>query len=488
MGIRVQPREIEIPQQDPFLNDLLNRRESVEILATLIGSIDGPCVIGIDAAWGNGKTTFLGMLYQYLVNQRFPVATFNAWTSDYSSDPFVAVSTELTDAIRAHVDESAKEVLEHAVERTKEVLKHMAPGVLKTLLASVPFGQVAGEVLDAALASYADDRVAAYKEAKNAVEAFQESLGEMAKAASKSPDNRPLVLLIDELDRCRPSYAVELLEVAKHLFSVDGIVFVLAVNRSELAHSVQALYGGGFDALGYLDRFFDVDYRLPELDRKDFINASIRSVGIPDYLQRTRDREGPHAVSMLEELFGVFFGESSVSLRTVARAIHHLGLVYAALPDNQRIFADTSAVLMILRTISRQWYYRLIEGEASDLEVVDNVYTNLGIDVIKGHEHAVCLFDAWIILAHQQFSLGDALITGTADPTPLQLRYEAIVAEDDSRGGRPQSPKVKRADGALRIVRDIGRNSTFVRGFPIKAIVQRIELISAEYKNINSED
>ncbi len=84
---------------------------------------------------------------------------------------------------------------------------------------------------------------------------------------------RPLIVMIDELDRCRPSYAIELLEVAKHLFSVDHIVFVLAVNRSELAHSIRALYGSDFDAEGYLRRFFDVDFRLPEPDRKSFIDA-----------------------------------------------------------------------------------------------------------------------------------------------------------------------------------------------------------------------
>ena len=63
----------------------------------------------------------------------------------------------------------------------------------------------------------------------------------------------------------RPSYAVEPLEVAKYLFSVDHIVFVLAINRSELAYSIQALYGDGFDAKGYLRRFFDVDFQLLRL-------------------------------------------------------------------------------------------------------------------------------------------------------------------------------------------------------------------------------
>ena len=491
MGIRVQPNEIDIPPKDPFRNDLLNRRESVEVLTTLIGSIEGPCVLGIDAAWGNGKTTFLGMLYQHLADEGFPVAKFNAWASDYSSDPFVALSAELTNAIRARVDESSsKEMLEDAEKRTKDVLKHMVPGLLRSVLAQIPMlGPVATEAIDSVFASYSDAPLSAYKEAKGSVEAFQAFLGKMAKAVSKPPENRPLVLLIDELDRCRPPYAVELLEVAKHLFSVDGIIFVLAVNRGELAHSVRALYGGEFDALGYLGRFFDVEYRLPEPDRTDFIKAIIQSVGIPDYLERTEDKQAVHEFATLEPLFGRFFGDSSVSLRTVARAIHHLGLVFAALPDNLRILADMSAVLLILRTFDRNLYYRFVKGQVSDLDVVDSVYKQLETDAVQAQEIAVSMFEAWLILAHLACKQDDALITGNVVPTPLEARYRAEKekVDVDPQGAPPQSPEARRAEEVIRMVNSVYSSSSYRRRIPFKTIVQRIELISPEFGNTNSD-
>ena len=95
---------------------------------------------------------------------------------------------------------------------------------------------------------------------------------------------KPLVIMIDELDRCRPSYAIELLEVAKHLFAVDNVVFVLAVNRAELVHSVKALYGSGFDAEGYLRRFFDLDFQLPEPDRKRFVSDLLKTTKLTSIL------------------------------------------------------------------------------------------------------------------------------------------------------------------------------------------------------------
>ena len=117
----------------------------------------------------------------------------------------------------------------------------------------------------------------------------EKTLQEMADDLS-GQTGRPLIVMIDELDRCRPSYAVELLEVAKHLFSVNNIVFVLAVNRAELIHSIRAVYGGGFDGDGYLRRFFDVDIRLPEPKRVAFIDMLLDTIRFRDYFRRTGDQ------------------------------------------------------------------------------------------------------------------------------------------------------------------------------------------------------
>ena len=100
MGIRIQPREIDVPMDEPFENALLGRKEPVEVLTRLVGSIEGPYVLAVDAAWGTGKTTFLNIWAQYLHNQRFPVVKFNAWETDFSGNPLVDLSTELTEGLR----------------------------------------------------------------------------------------------------------------------------------------------------------------------------------------------------------------------------------------------------------------------------------------------------------------------------------------------------------------------------------------------------
>ena len=78
-----------------------------------------------------------------------------------------------------------------------------------------------------------------------------------------------LIIFIDELDRCRPSYALEMLERIKHYFDDDRIIFVVSVNKEQLIHTISNYYGTGFDATGYLNKFFDLDAHLPELQTYD---------------------------------------------------------------------------------------------------------------------------------------------------------------------------------------------------------------------------
>ncbi|MGM9941506.1 MAG: P-loop NTPase fold protein, partial [Bulleidia sp.] len=85
-----------------------------------------------------------------------------------------------------------------------------------------------------------------------------------------------LVVFIDELDRCKPTYAVQLLERIKHYFNDDRITFVFSVNLSELQHTIKNYYGNTFDACRYLDRFFDLRLSLPPADKTEFY----RNIGL----------------------------------------------------------------------------------------------------------------------------------------------------------------------------------------------------------------
>ena len=468
MGIRIQPPDIEVPEDDPFKYDLLGRKESVEVLTHLIGSLEGPCVLAVDAEWGNGKTTFLNIWAKYLRNQKFPIVQFNAWATDFSGDPFIVLSKELTGGLKEYTDESMAQKIE---DGAKAVLQWTVPNLIRFGAASIP---LAGAEVGQALASYARERLSAYQAAQKSVETFRDTLQDMAAEVSTSEDGRPLIVMIDELDRCRPSYAVELLEVAKHLFAVDHIVFVLAVNRSELAHSIKALYGADFDAKGYLRRFFDVDFVLPAPDRKTFINKMLASIQIDDYFARTKDQTALQDAKPVRDLLHGFFHAPDLSLRRIAQAIHRLGLVFASLRSDKRSFALTAVVCLILRTIDPDLYHRFVRREVSDLGVVDRIFSRPETQTLQ-QEHAGHLFEALIIMAAQAEENLVRQLPSDPINSPLLQRYKDLEEGDGSDNATRQ-----RAGDVIQLVEQLRNACSWNRiGIGFEHSVQRIELFSA---------
>ncbi len=461
MGIRIQPREIDVPEDDPFKNDLLDRKESAEVLTHLVGSIEGPCVLAVDAAWGAGKTTFLRIWSQHLRNQGFPVVEFNAWETDHSGDPFVVLSGELTEGLQEYKDEPLAPKIAKTKEIATEILRQSIPNVIRATAADIGDVPLMEEVSQS-LVSYAKDKLSGYQKAQKSVNTFRNVLQDMAGTLSKARGDRPLIVVIDELDRCRPSYAVELLEVAKHLFSVENIVFVLAVNRSELGHSINALYGSEFDAEGYLRRFFDVDFRLPEPERDAFIAAMLDAIQINDYFTRTRDRfAASHASTVRAWLLG-FFDAPDLSLRRIAQAIHRLGLVFASLRSDRTSLASATVVALIVRTIDPDLYHRFVRGEVSDLEVSNMVFDRLGGRTLQekyGDYFEMILIRGWMEIT-------------SSSSSELWQEYKGIV---DGKESDRVSGDLDR-DYANQVIELLG-NTT---GVGFKYAAQRLELLSPD--------
>ena len=330
--------EIEIPADDPFKNDLLDRKESISVLTHIIGSIEGPCVIAVDAPWGAGKTTFLKIWEQHLRNEEYPVVSFNAWETDFSDDPFIALSDAILQELEQYKRGSLGDRINKFGKLATAIVRVTVPPAIKAstggLVDVTPLVDLLKEIPQA-LASKSSDRLATYQKAQELLKALSSTLQDVARDLARSKNGLPLVIVIDELDRCRPSYAVELLETAKHIFTVDHIVFVLTVNRSELAHSVRALYGNEFDAIEYLNRFFDIDFRLPHPARGHFIGAAIKSTPIYDYFNNARRLEAHRHDIHVREMLSLFFDVSGLSLRIVEQAIHRFGLVLASSRDDE---------------------------------------------------------------------------------------------------------------------------------------------------------
>ena len=458
MTTRIQPSEIEIPPGDPFKNDLLERKQPAEILTNLVANIEGPCVLAVDAAWGAGKTTFTKMWSQYLRNKEFPVIEFNAWETDFSEDPFAALCSDLIKGLGRYTDNGIGGMISNVKDAAQQFAIWTQPVNIRLGTAgSAEFPQ--SDVAELVRDKY---RLSAYEKAKEAVREFRDTLQGMAQALSDETKH-PLIVVVDELDRCRPTYAVELLEVAKHLFSVDHIVFVLAVNRSQLEHSVQALYGSGFDAKGYLRRFFDVDFRLPEPQRSQFIEALLQEMQCNHYLK------GEEYNDTASITLKVLLDSSGLSLRQIAQSIHRLGLVLASLKSNQPRFALPIAVALILRTIDAELYHRFCAGYASDKEVVEKVGEAFVAEKTQSALVARCNFEAVLIAAQ------DNLEKHNNFPATSSLYLQNLDREESSVIS-PERDLAQRVVGKIRNWKKTGLHEQI--GDLFRESVRRIELLS----------
>ena len=429
--------------------------------------------MAIDAPWGAGKTTFLKMWTRHLREGRdFSVIEFNAWETDFSADPFVTLSSELTNGLEEYVgkwltDTKIKELKETAREVFKQIVLNCIKFSTSGIIDLSP-------LKEKDLISYAERRLLEYKSNKESLRKFKDILQDIADDLAKSK-NQPLVVVIDELDRCRPSYAIELLEVAKHLFTVDNVVFVIAINRLELEHSIKVLYGNDFDSRGYLRRFFDIDFRLPDPDRKAFIQTRLEQIKLPEYFDRTRDLEARSELGVVGDTLLSFFGSEKVSLRNVSQALHRLGLVFASLRSDQKSFVIAAAVALILRTVDSELYHKFIHGEISDKEVVDSVYKQLGA---KNLTTGKILFETVIILGPKEKSILSSPHDREFD-SPLLNNYKERLAKLEKSDNASDTSARDHMEQVLRYVGHMKESILRLNKLGWQDSIDRLELVAS---------
>ena len=437
MNLRLQADEVEIPEEAPFANDLLDREDSIQTLSRLLTSLDGPGVVAVDASWGMGKTTFLRMWAQHLRLEGVRVAAFNAWRTDFAREPFIALSSELADALAATPELKGRAPLHRFKQAASGVARAAALPTARVALAAVPGvgGQIAAELSPGPHSAYRRESER-YAETRRAREEFRESLAAAAAQVATATDGRPLVVMIDELDRCRPTYAIELLELAKHLFDVEHVVFVLCLNRSQLAESVRVTYGEHFDASEYLGRFFDIDYRLPSPDRERFIGVALGSLGIVENIAaEKRGWFGRSEQGFSQEVLPQIFDRPQLSLREIQQTAKRLAVILASVPD-EGIYAETLTVLLLLRTLDAPLYRRLISGEETDEKAVA-AFTRGGREELQSKQgrRARTVIDGVLCAAA---CLVSADRRHKPDPAkhPLLSRYAESVSDRSAGAGR----------------------------------------------------
>ena len=232
-----------VDSDNPWADDLLARQEVATRLTNLIATQEPPLTISIHGQWGTGKTFMLKRWQKDLEQQGFRAIYFNAWEDDFCDDPLLAILGQMSEYFK----EGELKTLAHRVIQTASPLlqKNLLSVLSKSTGITLEIEQGQQDERDL-LEEYFDQRATKDK--------LKEHLLKMSEAVFEETGH-PLVFVIDELDRCRPTFAIELLERVKHIFDVPHIVFVFGLNRDELSKSLSSVYGD-INTDVYLRRFF----------------------------------------------------------------------------------------------------------------------------------------------------------------------------------------------------------------------------------------
>jgi hypothetical protein len=350
-----KPSLLDVPKKgNPFENDKLgDRRRIAESLTRILSNVQQPFVITLEAPWGWGKSTFLRMWKQFLEEKQFNVVHLNAWETDYVEDPTIPILSDLTTFIEMKD--------QNAAAKLRRIGKRFINGtiVVSGFAKLVPGLKGIQEII----AGILQDRLKKIEEDKKELRIFKETLGLALKSISSK--EQPLVVLVDELDRCRPTYAVLFLEKLKHLFSVQGVVFLLAIDADQLTDTVKLIYGmpDKAAAQNYLRRFVDYRFRLPAPSAEEFCGFLVESFGIGELLESFGlEGEKDKLISNSSNLFSmVGFG-----LREQEQCFTEIALALLSL---EPLSSDDLMLVPLLATIKNDnypLYRKLYSGQSID--------------------------------------------------------------------------------------------------------------------------
>lgn len=264
---------------DTYRNDIIGRNADIFRFIEILDAVETGFSIALDGHWGSGKTFFVKQVKMVMdthnpfinhshlkhiddivaVRSKYyrnnPVdlqpqvcVYYDAWENDNDDDPIMS----LIYSILANVNTDFSFKNTNAIKAAASIMEVFSGRNWTQLIDNLK----------------SKSPLETLKERKNIAELVDEFLDSLI-----SEKGNRLIIFIDELDRCKPSYAVKLLERIKHYFNHDSITFVFSVNINELQHAIKKHYGNEFDGCKYLDRFFDLRVALPPPDLQGFFRS-----------------------------------------------------------------------------------------------------------------------------------------------------------------------------------------------------------------------
>lgn len=364
--------EIVINEDNPFENDKLNREIEANNLTNLFNLVDNQMVLAIDSPWGTGKSSFLKMWNQKLINEGYDTIFFNAWENDFVEDAFIAFVDEIREALR-------ERPVDNLIENAKllgELMFKNSPKILAKIIEKGTGVNIDDIISTDDISNLIGDKIDEYKSTKDSIKKFKCELENIAQE-TVNVTGKPIIIFVDELDRCRPDFAIRLLERVKHLFSVKNIIFVLGIDKQALSNSVKVIYGEETQVNGYLARFIDMEYKLNDISNKQYVSYLLEKLRVNEIFDKRQQFRSNilqteysyrEFLNVVEKLFVGF----KLSLREIEKVVSE---IYFILKSNESncIYPYPLILLCIIKRVDKEAYNKIKDKQIKFKEFINRL-------------------------------------------------------------------------------------------------------------------
>ena len=397
---------VDVASPDVWQNDILRRVDIVKFFMTVIGCRKEAITMCLNGSWGTGKTFFLTRLCEQYRRCKDEIdgkevggkaIYFNAWEDDDLEDPLVAIVGQIWQNLKGGTfDECITSITACAPKLIKRFAFKTGMGLLKSVpVVGKVVEEVAGDAEAEELSSATENVFVEYGELTKSKHELKERLAELGEKVYLET-GRSLLFVIDELDRCRPSFAIETLERVKHLFGVPHIVFLFGVDCEQLKKSVCAVYGD-VDASNYLNRFFDLEMSLPPANNEQFLWMLSGSHELSNQSNYTSQVQ--YLLKNLVPLSEIH----SLSLRELEKAERTMTLIAATNLAPGAEVVVLLPILIVLKMRNRKVYEKLADGECEYSTLIDALYGEVSTgDIFDKCANAIRYISMWYTQGNHQ--------------------------------------------------------------------------------------
>lgn len=301
------------------MTDHLSRQPFITLLKNIIANQSNNkngFSVAIDGDWGSGKTWILDALESQLPNDEYLIFHYNAWENDFYEEPLVALLSVMLESLRQ-------------IKKVKEIGSR-ANVVSSSILA---LSKIIGVITEKKLGVNLSDTLDAIKNTNaawhdavltdddfNTLLPLSNALKQVRKVLSELNSDFKIILVVDELDRCLPEYAIKVLERLHHVCNKMPVFQIIAIDKSNLSDSICKVFGKNFSnpssqhnvmqfADSYLQKFIDIS--VPLSNGKPNKSLEVMNGLEKTFCEWTRDNSAGAPVnfneSFLEEFLAKMF-------------------------------------------------------------------------------------------------------------------------------------------------------------------------------------